>query len=144
MLIWTSDRKIHISIFFWERKVTWFMGRSWNLEAELGEIRKTELISRREGAPQFRKDSKVLGRRHVWVIFEIPVFNLFWDRFSLHSTGCLRTQHCRPSWSQTHKDLPASAYQVLGLKCVSRVAIVFEVVFFKEHLCCSQCCSDTM
>ena len=39
---------------------------------------------------------------------------LFRDKVSLHSPGCPGL--CRPGWTLSHRDSPASASQVLGLK----------------------------
>ena len=42
---------------------------------------------------------------------------VFWDRVSLcNSPSFPGTSSCRPGWPQTHRDLPASASWVLGLK----------------------------
>lgn len=57
--------------------MTWFMGRSWNLEAELGEIRKTELISHRGRCSTVQKRFESVGQETCVSDFEIPVFNLF-------------------------------------------------------------------
>ena len=50
-------------------------------------------------------------------VFCFYLFFVFPDRVSLCSFGaCPRTSSCKPGYSQTHRDPPASATQVLELK----------------------------
>lgn len=59
--------------------------------------------------------SKVPALTPTGHIHRIKLFFFFKDRVSLCSPGCPGTL-CRPSCPQTHRDPPASAFWVLGLK----------------------------
>ena len=49
-------------------------------------------------------------------------FGFFETGFLCGLGACPGTSSCRPGWSQTHKDLPVSASQVLGLKACATTA----------------------
>ena len=57
--------------------------------------------------------------------FKVNAF--FKDRVFCSFAACLGTSSCRPGWPQTHRDLPTSASQVLGLKvCTSTARLAAE------------------
>ena len=60
----------------------------------------------------------------LWLYFDsIFFFFLFFKTGFLCGFGaCPGTSSCRPGWPRTHRDLPASASQVLGLKACATTA----------------------
>ena len=82
---------------------------------------------------------------------ELPfLVAFFWDRVSLcNSPTCLGTNSCRQGWPRTHRNLPASASLVLGLKAyttTTQIIVLFLMDTFVNSCIellkqCSQHCA---
>ena len=72
----------------------------------------------------------------------IYLFRLLWDRVSLCCFGaCPGISSYRPGRPRTHRDLPDSASQVLGLKvCITTAQQRFTYLLFIQYSACMYAC----
>ena len=53
----------------------------------------------------------------LFIYFYLFIFWFFETGFLCSFGACPETSYCRPGWSRTHRDPPASVSRVLGLRC---------------------------
>ena len=79
-----------------------------------------------------------------WDPFSCPLF-IYLVIYLVYKTGflcsfgsCPGTRSCRPGWLRTHRDLPASASQVLGLKaCATTTLLCLSILKANLEMNCS-------